>query len=194
VKRSERIDKGLPVALKDAAVADAAAVSASTPKPGSMRLVFSTGCNAYQQWQSEVLKATAWQLKMDAAITHIVVGCDHNMEEDHKGGQDAHTSGGGDADRLVKPSEWKKSTHQKVDLFFAPAVKEAARFPWFNKPWSFYQWALNHTKPFDEEIIVILDPDEFFLSPVRHAHSMCAPARITPVLLLTVAQNRASEG
>jgi hypothetical protein len=175
VKEAEASKKGVTT-LTDVAVTDATAMTAAlaphtgpAPKKGSMRLVFSTGCNAYQQWQSEVLKATAWKLKMKAAITHIVVGCNHNMEEDHDGGQDAHTSGGGDADRTVTKKEWEMSTHQNVDLFYAPAVKEAARFPWFNKPWSFYKWALNHTKPFEEEIIVILDPDEFFLSPVSDA-------------------------
>jgi hypothetical protein len=107
------------------------------PKPNlpTMRLVFSTGCNAYQHWQSEVLKATAWQVGMKSAITHIVVGCDHNMELDHKGGQDARTSAGGDADRTVGGTDWAKSAHPNVDLHFAPAVEEAARFPWFNKPW-----------------------------------------------------------
>ena len=43
----------------------------------------------------------------------------------------------------------------------------------FNKPWSFYHWTKNHTQPWTEEIIGILDPDEFFLSPVSAVFALC---------------------
>jgi hypothetical protein len=92
------------------------------------------------------------------------------MELDHKGGQDARTSSGGDADRTVGGTDWAKSAHSNVDLHFAPAVEEAARFPWFNKPWSFNHWVKNVKggwASIKEDIIVIMDPDEFFLSPLK---------------------------
>jgi hypothetical protein len=164
-----------------------AVTAVTTPNQGSLRVVFSSGCNAYQHWQSEVsralipihfslvrflteaftdqvLKASAWRSGMKAPITHIVVGC--NQQQRAGEGQDAHTSGGGDADRLVEEGRWRKSAHPNVDLYFAPATEMARKFPWFNKPWSFFHWADKMGSTIKEDIIAILDPDEFFMSPL----------------------------
>ena len=97
----------------------------------SLRYVFSTGCNAYQHWQGEVLKASAWRVGNRVPITHIVVGC--NQEQQAGVEQDAHTSAGGDADRLVTEKAWRKSANPNVDYYFVPATEMAKRFPWFNK-------------------------------------------------------------
>jgi hypothetical protein len=88
------------------ALDDAGGVGSDVPKYVSklpsgqtMHFVFSTGCNAYQHWQSEILKASAWRVGQRDSMTHIVVGCNQQERAGH--GQDAHTSGGGDADRTV---------------------------------------------------------------------------------------------
>jgi hypothetical protein len=110
-----------------------------------IRYVVSTGCSAYQHWQVECLKASFLKVKQRGKLTHIVVGC----EQDSK--SKIATSAGGDADRTVLREEWAKSSNTDVELFFVPAVKMSKEFPWFNKPWSFYQvlisysmWAESH--------------------------------------------------
>jgi hypothetical protein len=106
-----------------------------------VHIVFSTGCNAYQHWQSEVLKSSAWRVGQRGPMTQIVVGCDvDRMAQAEVLSMDARTSAEGDADRIVTKAQWEKSANPKVKVHYAPAVKESAKFPWFNKPWSFYHW------------------------------------------------------
>jgi hypothetical protein len=76
------------------------------------------------------------------------------------------TSAGGLADVIVAKEDWEKSVHPYVDLHFAPAVEESAKFPWFNKPWSFAHW-IEKTSKIDERTIALLDPDQFFLEALK---------------------------
>ena len=69
-----------------------------------------------------------------------MVGCD---ESEAKGIKLAdriitHTAGAGD--EVIDNNRWAKSTHPNAQRFFAPSIKEAKEFPWYNKPWSFHYW------------------------------------------------------
>ena len=92
-----------------------------------LHFVVSTGCTAYQHWQSEVLKASLWRFHRGSDLTHIVVGCE---QQQASGEQQVHTSAGGDSDRTVAHEMWEKSTHPKARVFFVPAVQQALEFPW----------------------------------------------------------------
>merc|ERR1719356_2142893 len=73
-----------------------------------------------------------------------------------------------------------KSTFLGLKVHVAPAIPEAAEFPWFNKPWSFQHWLDSMADNISERAIAILDPDEFFLQPLtqRAEHAADGPFEI----------------
>jgi hypothetical protein len=158
--RSHRIHKKsvIQAAALMKQASNEAATQGAYDEADDIRYVVSTGCSAYQHWQVECQKASFKKLKQRGKYTHIVVGCETSQEST------IHTSGGGDSFRTVLREEWEKSSNPDVDLFFVPAVAMAKEFPWFNKPWSFYQWAANTT--IKETTVVIMDPDQFFIEAI----------------------------
>lgn len=165
--------------IKDAALSNefllrSALNTASASKPSAddkLHILFSTGCNAFQHWQGEVLLNTALRVGQRGKFTHLVAGCEEREDVggvlDKSGSKyQRHTTHqGGDADRLVTEDVWKKSTMPNVHVHIVPMIKEAKEFPWMNKPWSYHHFAL-HGNWSEDETIVILDPDEFFLQPL----------------------------
>jgi hypothetical protein len=102
--------------LVDAAETDTSGdAGGGSSKP--VHIVFSTGCNAYQHWQSEVLKSSAWNVGQRGPMTQIVVGCDVDaMKAAETSSMDARTSSGGDADRIVTKAQWEKSANPNVKV------------------------------------------------------------------------------
>jgi hypothetical protein len=145
-----------------------------TPADDDMHIVFSTGCNAFQHWQAEVLLNSAYHQGQCGNITRIVVGCDAHVTEKIK------THQGGAADELIDSADLLKSTYPALKVHIAPAIPEAAEFPWFNKPWSFKHWVDTKGENVSERAIAILDPDEFFLQPLtqRAKHAADDPFEI----------------
>ena len=127
-----------------------------------MRLVFTTECNRFQHWQAQTLLASALDVGQQGSFTHIVVGCERAVG----GHAQFSTSLAGSADGLVPREEWMSSVHPNVSVHFAPLSPQAQVFPWFNKPWGIRHWA--RTAPPLEKVVVLLDPDQFFLSPLTH--------------------------
>jgi hypothetical protein len=104
-------------------------------------------------------------VKQKGKFTHIVVGCDESEDEGMEGKTRilTHDKSG---DKLVGIEQWKKSSHPTVRRIFAPSIPEAKEFPWFNKPWSFEFWRRTTNSTKSSDIIVLLDPDEFFIRPL----------------------------
>merc|ERR1719146_435739 len=97
-----------------------------------MHIVFSTGCNAFQHWQAEVLLNSAYHIKQCGKITRIVVGCEKDVghEEFATHPSDAASS------HVIEADNLKRSTNPNLEVHVAPAIEEAKHFPWYNKPWS----------------------------------------------------------
>merc|ERR550514_2024381 len=106
----------------------------------------------------------AKKVNQKGSITHIVVGCEESEADGVKTADRMLSRPPGPGDALVEQETWKRSTNERVNVHFAPAVPEAKTFPWFNKPFSFYHWRKN-VEP-KERVIAIIDPDEFFLEPL----------------------------
>jgi hypothetical protein len=136
----------------------------NAPDPADVHIVFSTGCNEFQHWQSELLANTALRVGQQGKMTHIIVGCETREDAGMQGKARLLTHVAGEGDNVVSGNVWRQSSNPNVKLHFAPAVPEAKEFPWFNKPWSFYHW-MKTAQP-KESVIVIIDPDEFFLQPL----------------------------
>ncbi|CAK0802536.1 unnamed protein product [Prorocentrum cordatum] len=147
-----------------------------TPADEDMHVVFSTGCNAFQHWQAEVLLNSAYHQGQCGRMTRIVVGCDKLIE----GGEKVSTHQPGAGDKLIDHDDLLKSTYPALNVHVAPAIPEAAEFPWFNKPWSFEHWLNTTGDDVTERVVAILDPDEFFLQPLtqRAEHAADGPFEI----------------
>ena len=145
-----------------AAAADARA--GTLPPNEDIHIVFSTSCNEFQHWQTEVLLNTAKRVGQRGKITHIIAGCEEREDTGMEGKERFITHAAGAGDNIVSDKLWRKSSHPHFALHYAPSIPEAKEFPWFNKPWSFYHW-MKTAKP-KERVIVLLDPDEFFLEPL----------------------------
>jgi hypothetical protein len=130
------------------------------PADSDQHIVFSTGCNAFQHWQAEVLLNSAMHAGQCGSMTRIVVGCDKKVVEVIR------THAGGAADELISNAVLERSTFPGLKVHVAPAIPEAREFPWFNKPWSFHHWLKEKGDSITERAIAILDPDEFFLQPL----------------------------
>ena len=90
-----------------------------------IHIVFSTSCNEFQHWQTEVLLNTAKRVGQRGKITHIVVGCEEREDAGMAGKQRILTHAAGVADNIVSHAVWGKSSNANFKLHFAPAVPEA---------------------------------------------------------------------
>jgi len=133
-----------------------------TEEDKKIHIIFSTGCNLFQHWQSEVLLNTAMKVGQCGRITRIVSGCEEREDEGEGTGKRWITHQGGKTDQLVPTTELKLSSHPNFEVHVTPMVPESKEFPWWNKPYSIAHFS-EHAKLKDDEIIVILDPDEFFI-------------------------------
>ncbi|ETO06017.1 hypothetical protein RFI_31377 [Reticulomyxa filosa] len=128
-----------------------------------IHIVFSTGCNAFQNWQSELLLHSWASCGSPGRITRIVAGC--KSEEEKK--------------MAMQTALDNKA--QRILFYFVPDyavdVNEtdgtSRKFSYFNKPYGFNHWladTASHDK-FEnqwqrstyESVIVLIDPDMIIL-------------------------------
>lgn len=114
------------------------------PKPYNgvpIHIVFSTGCNDYQNWQAEALLYSWWKVRQPGKITRTISGC---RDEEHLG-------------HALRTAVDDDNVNFFITRDFSNEVTNT-NFKWYNKPFSLAQW-VNSTTFEDDEIIVILDPD-----------------------------------
>ncbi len=141
---------------------DARSCSARDQK---IHIIFSTGCNKFQHWQAQVLLHSALSVGQCGRITRIVSGCEEREDKGGTSGKRWITHQGGKTDELVPVAELSMSSNPNFDVHVTPMIPEAKEFPWWNKPYSIAHWTQNGNLR-DDETVVILDPDEFFLRPL----------------------------
>lgn len=126
--------------------------------------VFSTGCNLFQHWQSEVLLNSHMRSGQKGKITRVVSGCDSTEKEREHASFLTHPEGL--ADENVPLDMLSKSSNPNFHLHLTPSFPGAKEFPWINKPMGLNHW-LQNTKLDPNTIVVILDPDQFFLTKLE---------------------------
>lgn len=129
-----------------------------------VHIVFSTGCNLFQHWQAETLLHSHLAVGQKGKITRVVSGCDTEMEKREHGKFLTHPEGL--ADDAVPMEELAKSSHPNFRLHVTPSFPGAKVFPWINKPMGLNHWLQNANPPITESVIIIIDPDQFFLDKI----------------------------
>jgi hypothetical protein len=130
-----------------------------------IHIVFSTGCNLFQHWQAEVVLYSHLKVGQKGKITRVVSGCDTESEKRAHGKFLTHPEGL--ADDAVPLEELQKSSHPNFRLHVTPSFPGAKEFPWINKPMGLAHWLENANPPVKEKIIIIIDPDQFFLDKLK---------------------------
>lgn len=128
-----------------------------------IHIVFSTGCNLFQHWQAEVLLYSHQKVGQRGKITRVVSGCDTEAEKREHAKFLTHPEGLGD--EPVTLAELEKSSNDRFNLHVTPSFPGAKEFPWINKPMGLAHW-LDNANP-TESVIVIIDPDQFFMDKLR---------------------------
>ncbi|GBG26236.1 Peptidyl serine alpha-galactosyltransferase [Hondaea fermentalgiana] len=142
------------------------------PDDGKLHIIFSSGCNYFQHWQSELLLATAKLVGQRGRITRIVSGCHDRSAETI---QHRHqTFPAGKNDLLVPMLELNRSVNDEFGLYVTPSFEGARDFPWINKP-SSIEYFMTHARPeldrLGETVVAILDPDFVFLRPLSQSET-----------------------
>lgn len=131
--------------------------SAAETKPGQVdsddiHFVFTTTCEPYQDWQSQVLAQTFARAKQRGRLTRIVSGC-----------SDA------DLKTAVQLSRETPFMHLHVTKDFSdrplPEMKLKDDYAPYNKPFGIRDWLRTANPPVKESVVVIIDPDFMFLKP-----------------------------
>jgi len=120
--------------------------------------VFSTSCSPQQNWQSLLFFYVAYKVKQPGNITRIVSGCNPN-----------------EADALRKIHREKISTlSDRFHLHVTPDWGFRDQKKYWNKPHGLLHWMKNELRPpnnvdeYDDDIIIILDPDMLLLKPITN--------------------------
>ena len=140
---------------------------------GKLHIIFSSGCNWFQHWQSELLMATADMVGQRGRVTRIVSGCHDKSAETVR--HTHQTFPAGNNDKLVPLELLNRSVNENFGLFITPSFEGAKDFPWINKPSSinyFMQHAREELDRLGETVIAILDPDFVFLKPLTQTGSL----------------------
>ena len=164
-RRSEKKKTALP------STTNATTTSASSQSV-EYKLVFSTGCSLYQDWQSYVFFYQAMVTQQPGTVTRIVSGC---SQEDEAALRKIF-------DEQIRPMAPHDS--DRFQIHFTPdysMVKGNGKpFVYFNKPFGMRHW-MQHALGFsnnksssssahnnnvnDDAIIILLDPDQLILRP-----------------------------
>eukprot|EP00040_Diaphanoeca_grandis_P025753 m.143140 g.143140 ORF g.143140 m.143140 type:complete len:521 (-) comp30294_c0_seq1:150-1712(-) len=130
-----------------------------------IHIIFSSSCSDFQQWQSELLFYTHNQIGQKGRVTRLVSGC--TSHGDNKGGF-AYLPG-----KSVKDvSVLTMSTNPAAMVHMTPEFEGSKECPFINKPMSVDHWVRNaarkdaHGYRLENEIVVLIDPDQFFLAPL----------------------------
>jgi len=138
-----------------------------TGDDGKLHILFSSGCNMFQHWQSELLLASAKMVNQRGRITRIVSGCHDRKAETVK--HRHQTFPPGINDKLVSMKNLNRSLNDDFGLFISPSFNGARDFPWINKPSSiryFMEHARDEIDKQGETVVAILDPDFVFMKPL----------------------------
>ena len=132
-----------------------------------LHVIFSSGCNWAQHWESEFTLASAALAGQRGRVTRIVSGC-----HDTSGEGRAHrhqTFPAGKNDIIVKIPMLNRSVNAEFGLYVTPPFDGAVDFPWINKP-SGIAYFMKHARPeldrMGETIVAVIDPDFIFLRPL----------------------------
>ena len=122
------------------------------------RIVFSTGCSTYQDWQSYIFFYQAMAAKQPGTVTRIVSGCNDEEEGTLQKIFDEQIAS-------MAPGRFK--VHFTPDYSKLDGGKS---FVYFNKPFGMRHWLQNALgfpdNPDNEDaIVVLMDPDQIFLRP-----------------------------
>ena len=164
-------DKTLPIGyvrvptLPEPVPHDSPLAAESAADDGHLHIIFSSGCNWAQHWESEMTMATAAIAGQRGRITRIVSGC-HESSGAKGTGRRYHTSPAGKNDAIVPMEIMNRSANPNFGLFLTPPFDGATEFPWINKPTSI-AYFMKHARPeldrVGETIIAVIDPDFLFL-------------------------------
>ena len=124
-------------------------------------VVFSTGCSEQQHWESYVFFYHAYKVRQPGNITRLVSGCTPQEEK-----------------RLRRYHGRKIATmSDRFHIHFTPEysnVATAQPYKYYNKPCGLHHWMTNvlhmdqHPKAFEDDIIILADPDFILLRPIFH--------------------------
>jgi len=115
-----------------------------TSDDGRLHIIFSSGCNYFQHWQSEFLLASAFLVGQRGRITRIVSGCNDKKAETVAHADQTFPSGKNDL--LVPVDQLNRSVNDNFGLFITPMFDGARDFPWINKP-SSIQYFMEKARP-----------------------------------------------
>ena len=145
-------------------------VSKRNEDDGKLHIIFSSGCNYFQHWQSELLLASAYWVGQRGRITRLVSGCHDKTAETVAHSHQTFPSGKNDL--LVPLKDLNRSVNENFGLYVTPSFKGAKDFPWINKP-SSIEYFMKHAAPelerAGETVIAILDPDFIFLKSMTQS-------------------------
>jgi hypothetical protein len=124
-------------------------------------IVFSTGCSAFQDWQSYLFFFQALKVNQPGTITRIVSGCKPDEEQ---------------VLRQVFAETIEPMAPTRFRIHFTPdyagTMKEGIFYPYVNKPCGMKHW-MEHIlgfpdKPVNQDAVVaLLDPDQLILRPFQ---------------------------
>jgi peptidyl serine alpha-galactosyltransferase len=141
----------------------------SSNKLVEYHIVFSTGCSAFQDWQSFLFYHQAWKSGQPGTVTRIVSGCQPDEQVTLQRIFDDQIS----PMLLLKEDNNNERSKQRFAIHFTPdysRVKPRVNYKYFNKPYGMKHWMENAlgfpSNPQNEEAIVILmDPDQLIIRP-----------------------------
>jgi peptidyl serine alpha-galactosyltransferase len=115
-----------------------------------LHIVFSTDCDAFQDWQSILLFHSATQVKQAGFITRIASGCDDKKKSEL--------------------TELYKKLFPSYRVHFTPDFKTDTKteesYDFYNKPFGVLHWMDNAFPPVPSgTVVAIVDPDFIFLRP-----------------------------
>lgn len=121
-------------------------------------IVFSTGCSAFQDWQSYVFFYQAMKVQQPGTVTRIVSGCN---ETEQATLQQIFVD-------TIAPMSPRFKIHFTPD--FAKILKPGINYPYFNKPCGMKHWLEQilgfPNNPINEDsIVILLDPDQAIMRP-----------------------------
>ena len=111
-----------------------------------IHIVVTTGCNGYQNWQSEVLLYSWASIKQPGRITRIVAGCKNDKEIEL-------------ANRTGIPNNENRILTYFVDDYTPDEPGKGHPFHYFNKPFGMNKWLHDKKDEIYENVIVLIDPD-----------------------------------
>ncbi|TYZ65944.1 hypothetical protein PybrP1_006112 [[Pythium] brassicae (nom. inval.)] len=141
------------VATANVDTANTDANDANDTAQDDVHFVFSTTCEPYQDWQSQVLAQTFVHVQQRGRLTRILSGC-----------SDAALAA---AIRLARETPFLH-LHVTPDFSAGPPVNATAsddNYAPYNKPFGLRAWLQSANPPVRESVVVVLDPDFAFLKP-----------------------------